>query len=78
MCLLQEANHTENLARMQRRLLCSGGSIFGVVLRQSSGVADCAPTVVVQLDTPAQQHELQELQSQVGCHTSSPLLSKAV
>lgn len=77
MCLLQEANHTGTLASMQRRLLSSGDSVFGVVLQQASGVADGTPAVVVQLDTAAQQHELQQLRSQVACHTSSPSLSMA-
>ena len=62
---------------MQRRLLSSADSHFGVVLQQSRGGADSMPTVVVHLDTPAQQHEIQELQTQVGCHTCSPSLSKS-
>ena len=75
---MQQASHTEHLATMQRRLLSSVDSQFGVVLQQYNGVADCMPTVVVQLDNPAQQHELEELQSQVVCYTCSPLSSKAV
>lgn len=61
LCLQQP----RNLATMQRRLLSSADSNFGVVLQHSSGVADCMATVVVHLDTPAQQHELQEINSQV-------------
>jgi len=53
---------------MQRKLLLASDKNFGVVLQQSSVDVDCMATVVVHLDTPAQQHELQEIKSQVFCH----------
>lgn len=57
-----------NLATLHRRLLIAANKNFGVVLQHSSGGADCMATVVVHLDTPAQQPELQEIESQVFCH----------
>ena len=64
LCLQQP----RNLATMQRRLLSSADNNFGVVLQQFSVDADCMAPVVVHLDPPAQQHELQEIKSQVFCH----------
>ena len=78
LCSVQQASHTGNLATMQRRLLSSVDTRFEVVLQQYNGAADCMRTVVVHLDNHAQQHELEELQSQVVCYTCSPSFSKAV
>lgn len=72
--VLQQTNGTGRLATLRRRLLTSEDNNFEVVIQQSTGIADCTPAVLVQLDTPAQEHAVQELKSQVTTSVCSSSL----